>query len=242
MGFLKIFSGFEAVFSKHSELLWQKRTKKYGKRAKNPLLGLVLTGPCLILLFVACGSYPKKQNFEEVVSERVEINNPYFSDSSEDYVYKADIKVFKNSFSGIFIVKKMGDAHHRIAITTEMGNKLFDFEFEAKKFKINQILPEMDKKVLINVLKRDFLALIEQKPFSTNSYVKGDFEIGETLLFSKKHYYLFDNGLLKKIVRAGNGKEKVTFLFSEINDNIANDIQIKHQNIRLEIYLKRLKS
>lgn len=47
MEFLMIFSGFEAVFDKSSRLHVQKRTKKYGKRAKKPLLGLVLTGPSL---------------------------------------------------------------------------------------------------------------------------------------------------------------------------------------------------
>jgi len=240
MGFLKVFSDFKAVFSRHSGLRWQKRTKKKGKRAKNPLLGLVLTGPCLVLFFVACGSYPMKQNFEEVISENLEIKNPYFSNTSKDYVYRADIKIFKNSFSGIFIVKKLGDEHHRIAFTTEMGNKLFDFEFEAKKFKINQILPEMDKKVLIKVLKRDFFALIHEKPFIINSYSNGILTMVESELLSKKHYYLFDNGELEKLVRTESGKEKVTVLFSGINDNIADSIQIKHQKIKLTIYLKRL--
>lgn len=194
------------------------------------------------MFLVACGSYPKNQNFEKVISENVEINNPYFSDPEIDYVYKADIRVFKNSFSGIFIVKKLGNENHRIAFTTEMGNKLFDLEFQEEKFKINYILPEMDKKAHINVLKRDFFALIEEKPFSGNSYFREDLRLLESELLRKKHYYLFDGGVLKKIVRVGNGKEKTTFLFSRINDNIANEIQIKHQNIKLEIYLKKLKS
>lgn len=195
-----------------------------------------------LLFLVACGSYPKKQNFKEVTSEKVEINNPYFSDPIQDYVYKADIKVFKNSFSGIFIVKKIGERHHRIVFTTEMGNKLFDFEFLGENFKINHILPKMDKKVLINVLKRDFLALIEEKPFSIKTYFKGDLRISQANLLFKKHYYRFEDGILNKIVRTGRGKEKVTFLFSQINDKIANDIKIKHHNIKLEIYLKRLRS
>jgi len=189
---------------------------------------------------VSCGSYPKKQNFKEVTSEKVEINNPYFSDPIQDYVYKSDIKVFKNSFSGIFIVKKLGEQHHRIVFTTEMGNKLFDFEYFQKNFKINDILPEMDKKVLINVLKRDFLALIEEKPFSIKTYFKGDLRMGQAELLSKKHYYLYEHGVLKKIVRVGSGKEKVTFLFSGINDNIASEIQILHHGIKLEIKLKAI--
>lgn len=40
-----IFSDFKAVFVKHSGLRWQKRTKKYGKRAKKTFLSLALTGP-----------------------------------------------------------------------------------------------------------------------------------------------------------------------------------------------------
>lgn len=194
----------------------------------------------LVFLLLACGSYPKKQNFNETASEEVEIINPYFSKSEIDYVYKADIKVFKNSFSGIFIVKKLGAEHHRIVFTTEMGNKLFDFEILQKNFKINHILPKMDKKVLINILKRDFFALIDEKTFSTKTYIKENFSMKRADLLSKKHYYIFENGLLKKIVRFGMGKEKVTFLFSGINDNIARDIDIQHQNIKLKIHLKKI--
>ena len=47
MDFLMIFTDFEAVFGNRNELRVQKRTKKYGKRAKKPLLGLVLTGPSI---------------------------------------------------------------------------------------------------------------------------------------------------------------------------------------------------
>ena len=157
-------------------------------------------------------------------------------------MYKAKINAFDKSFGGIFIVKKLESNHHRIAFTTEMGNTIFDFEFQGKIFKINHILSEMDKKPLINVLKRDFFALIKEKSFSTSSYFKEDLRLSESELLRKKHYYLFDGGELRKIIRVGNGKEKITFLFSGINDNIANDIQIKHQNIKLEIHLKRIKS
>ena len=44
MDFLMFFSDFEAVFVTHSALRLQKPTKQYGKRARKPLLGLVLTG------------------------------------------------------------------------------------------------------------------------------------------------------------------------------------------------------
>ncbi len=51
MDFLMIFSDFEAVFAKHSTLRVLKGTKKYGKRAKKPFLGLVLARPKSEVLF-----------------------------------------------------------------------------------------------------------------------------------------------------------------------------------------------
>jgi len=194
----------------------------------------------ILFLLSACGSYPKKQNFKEVANAKVEITNPYFSNSAEDYVYKADITVFKNSFSGIFIVKKLDKNHHRIVFTTEMGNKLFDFEFLQEIFKINHILQEMDKKVLINILKRDFFALIKENPLAAKTFTKDDLRITEADLLSKKHYYHLTNKQLTKFVRSAKGKEKVTFLFSGISDNIAEAIEIVHQNIKLKIRLKKI--
>lgn len=44
---LMIFSDFENVFDKYSGPNVQRQTKKYGKRAKKPLLGLVLIPPNL---------------------------------------------------------------------------------------------------------------------------------------------------------------------------------------------------
>lgn len=199
-----------------------------------------LLSSVLLIFLLSCGSYQKQQNFKEVSLKKAKVDNPYFSDSAKDYVYKADIKVFKNSFSGIFIAKKLGNQHHRIVFTTEMGNKIFDFEIIGKIFKINHILPEMDKKVLKIILKRDFFALFKEKPFIENSYLNENLEMYQARLLDKKHFYIFENKQLKKIVRARNGKEKTTYFFSGINDNIVNNIDILHQNIQLKIYLKKI--
>jgi len=197
----------------------------------------ILLSSLYLVLLVGCASYPKKNGFVSQASTAIQIINPYFSDVSKDYVYKAKINAFDKSFGGIFIVKKLDVNHHRIAFTTEMGNTIFDFEFQGKKLKINRILPEMDKKLLINVLKRDFLALIKEKPNSSNFYFKDGQTLVEANLLSKKHYYILRGNNLEKIVRTGGEKEKVTFLFSRINDNIAEEILITHRNIKLEIAL-----
>lgn len=191
------------------------------------------------LFFLACGSYPKKQHFQIEEASQKSIYNPYFSNETKDYVYKANISVYGNNFSGIFIVKKLGEANHRIVFTTEMGNKIFDFSFIAETFKVNFIIDAMDKAILINILKKDFKVLIEEELPVVKTYSDQDTLVYETKL-DKKTYYYFKTEQLDKIVRIGNGKEKVAFLFSEISDTIANQIKIEHSNIKLDINLKSI--
>lgn len=191
-----------------------------------------------LLLFVSCVSYSKKNGF--INSTEQPIENPYFSDTSIDYVYKADIEAFGNSFGGIFVVKKLGTDYHRIAFTTELGNKIFDFTFKGEDFTVNHILKRMDKKILINLLKNDFRVLVNENPTVVKSFRKNSNTIYKTLVGNKKYYHWFKEKDLSKIVNVTKGKKKVEFTFSEINDNIVHHIQIFHHNIRLKINLKAI--
>ncbi len=195
----------------------------------------------VFLLFMACGSYPKKHNLKELEIATKEILNPYFSDPSKDYVYKARITVQKKEFGGLFIVKKLGTDSYRIVVTTEMGNKILDFSFEGDGFTVNYLLEEMDKKVLINTLKNDFRALITQNSKVLGTFSNKDLEIIETELDKKKYYYFYKDNKLTKIVRAFGKKEKTEYLFLEVAGDLAKGIQIKHKSIPLEINLKTIK-
>ncbi|MFK7812844.1 MAG: hypothetical protein AB8B59_10140 [Maribacter sp.] len=199
-----------------------------------------LLSSLILVLFVSCASYPKKMRFSETDSKQKKITNPFFSDTTNDYVYKANIEAFGNSFGGIFIVKKLGEDHHRIAFTTEMGNKIFDFTFKGEGFKVNHILKKMDRKILISVLKNDFRVLVKEKPSIEKAFQKGSNAIYETRIGTKKYYHFLSKEELAKVVRTVNGNEKVEFTFSKINDNIAQHIQILHHNIKLEISLKSI--
>ena len=86
----------------------------------------------LLFLFVGCASYPIKNGFTSTQTSVQAITNPYFSDSAKDYVYKAQIKAFDKNLGGILAIKKLGEAHHRLVFTTEMGNTIFDFTFIKK--------------------------------------------------------------------------------------------------------------
>ncbi|CAA9199765.1 hypothetical protein FLA105534_02791 [Flavobacterium bizetiae] len=196
----------------------------------------------LALVFVSCGSVTK--NYTPKKLDKTSYEVPYFSDSKTDYVYKTNITVYGNEISGIFIAKKINDTTHRIVFTTEFGNKLMDFEISDTDFKVNSIVSELDRKILINTLKEDFRLLLKkdyqiQEQFENDSadiYKSKDGKRDNYLFISKKDHRL------EKIVHSSQTKEKFTLTFSSENNIFAEKIQIIHQNIKLKIELNYFKS
>jgi len=202
----------------------------------------ILLSSLFAFVLFGCASYPKKNGFESVKTIQKETLNPYFSDVSKDYVYKAKIEAFDKTFGGLFIVKKLGPAHHRVVFTTEMGNTIFDFIIKGDDFKVNRILKEMDRKLLINILKGDFRTLFEEHPQVLQTFKdKGDI-VYATKILSKKHYFYHTKGQLNKIARVKSSKEKVVILFSEIRNSLAEKVQILHKTFPLTITLSSIQT
>jgi hypothetical protein len=126
----------------------------------------------LLLFFVSCKPY-EIAGVQERLASVNSIQNPYFLDTTMDYVYKAHIEVYGNDLSGIFVVKKISDNKHRVVLTTDFGNKLLDFEFSETDFKVNYIVADLDKKIIINTLKNDFKLLL-QKEFVVGRMFEND--------------------------------------------------------------------
>lgn len=196
----------------------------------------------LAVVLISCGSVTK--NYTSKKLDKTSYTVPYFSDSKTDYVYKTNISVYGNELSGIFIAKKINDTTHRIVFTTEFGNKLMDFEISETDFKVNSIVSELDRKILINTLREDFRVLLKkeyqiQEQFENESddiYKSADAKRDNYIFISKK------DQKLEKIVHSSKTKEKFTLLFSSENNIFAEKIQIIHQNIKLKIVLQQLKS
>lgn len=196
----------------------------------------------LAVILVSCGSVTKNYTSKKLDKTTYEV--PYFSEPKTDYVYKTNITVYGHDMSGIFIAKKINDTTHRVVFTTEFGNKLFDFEISHTTFKVNSIVSELDKKILINTLKEDFRLLLKkeyliQEQFeneSDNIYKSEDGSRDNYLFVSKKEQKL------QKLVRSSKTKEKITITFTLENDIFAEKVVILHHNIKLKIELNYLKS
>ena len=194
----------------------------------------------ITLLAVSCGSYPKKQNLVAINQQKA-LTIPYFANPDLDYIYKANIDVLDKHFGGLLIIKKTDDDSHRIAFTTEMGNKIFDFSFINDAFKVNFIPEELDKKMLLKILEQDFRVLISEQPTIVKNYSFKENSVMEGHINEMVYYFFLDkNGVLEKTVFPKNGKANISYTFSKINSDIAQEIMIVHQSINMTINLKKL--
>lgn len=189
--------------------------------------------------FISCGSITKNYTLQE--RNLIEVKNNYFSDSSKDYIYKAKIDVYGNYIGGIVAIKRLAKNHHRIVFTTEFGAKMLDIEIKEGELIKNKVVDKLNRKIILNTLKKDFEILLHENATILNVYTSN----GETIYQTKKdnrfNLYFFDNEKLVKITNTTKHKEKVEFLFSNIKNNEPKDIKIDHKNIKLNIDLKYLK-
>ncbi|ASK30933.1 hypothetical protein CEY12_12830 [Chryseobacterium sp. T16E-39] len=191
----------------------------------------------LLLFLVSCKTY-KLTDVKPVPNSVKFVENSYFS-SKEDYVYKCQIDIYKNHISGILIIKKISETTHRVALTSDFGNKLIDFEISDHDFKINYIIPDLDKKIVKNFLKNDFQELLKQ------TYpVQESFENDQAKIYlsqeDHKKYYLFFNkekGLLDQIMYTRNNKAKINFSFEAKKHIFADSINLQHKDFKINIKL-----
>ena len=191
----------------------------------------------ILISAVSCKTY-QLTDVKPVPAKKKTVENLYFS-SAEDYVYKCQMDIYKNHVSGILIIKKLNETTHRVALTSDFGNKLIDFEISDHDFKLNYVLPDLDKKIVINFLKNDFQQLLKkQYP------VREGFENERAKIYlskiDNKSYYLFfnkENGLLKQIIYTKNNKEKIDFTFDAKKHIFADSLSLEHKDFKINIKL-----
>ncbi|WP_048505499.1 hypothetical protein [Chryseobacterium angstadtii] len=191
----------------------------------------------ILILAVSCKTYTLA-DVKPVENTAQTVENLYFS-SGEDYVYKCQMDIYKNHVSGILIIKKLNEKTHRVAMTSDFGNKLIDFEISENDFKLNYVLPDLDKKIVINFLKNDFQQLLKK-----NYPVSESFENDHSRIYlskvDNKAYYLFFNknsNLLQQIIYTKNRKEKIDFTFEAKKHIFSDSLNLQHKDFKINIKL-----
>jgi hypothetical protein len=159
--------------------------------------------------------------------------------------YDAGIDVIGKHLSGLLLIKDMPDSTHRIVFTNEAGIKFFDLEFAANgKFKVHQVIRQMDKKPVIRLLQKDF-ALLLGLPFSNASWKA--WEDGNNVFYGvnqkkETHYFITDKDCasLQRIESGSERKRKTTIQFYGQDIQRPDSIYLQHYTFDMQIKLRKL--
>jgi len=154
---------------------------------------------------------------------------PSILDSS--YVYDFSLSRKGTKISGLLITKRTDDAL-RISLNSKFGMKFLDLVFYQDSIKTLYVLPDMDKKIIKQILYSDFRLLY---PFLFNN-VKIMEREGLTILKSKCNkfrYFRKQNSIVK--IKQGLGAKKVELLTEDGN---LIELEVIHNIIDLKIKIK----
>lgn len=107
---------------------------------------------------------------------------------------------------------------------------------------MNHVIEELDRKILINTLKRDFMLLLKENFKVSEQFENEIFKVYKSP-DGKRFNYLFENksdGKFSKLVHATKSNEKINIEYLSENNTLADKIVIQHQNIKLRIELNKI--
>ncbi len=196
----------------------------------------------LLLIGLSSCTLSTTKNLVETKVTSTTFTNPYFSDTTKDYVYKANIEVYGKHLGGLMIIKKIANEHHRVVFTTEFGSRILDLEFIKNDFNINFVLDELNKKIVLNTLKKDFKLLLKEQHHIEKKYSNSEFIVYKSKAEKRNNFFFISDCSrdLNKIVNTSKTKEKVIITFDKVVKALAKEISIVHKNIKLRIELRYL--
>ncbi len=196
----------------------------------------------LLLIGLSSCTLSTTKNLVETKVTSTTFTNPYFSDTTKDYVYKANIEVYGKHLGGLMIIKKIANEHHRVVFATEFGSRILDLEFIKNDFKLNFVLDELNKKIVLNTLKKDFKLLLKEQHHIEKKYSNSEFIVYKSKAEKRNNFFFISDCSrdLNKIVNTSKTKEKVIITFDKVVKALAKEISIVHKNIKLRIELRYL--
>lgn len=148
-----------------------------------PKLYLLLSSFFLLTFFVSCRISKYKHPVE---CNRVVITKQAFTPILKETgasKFKATIDVLKNHLTGIIIVKQTDSASTHIIFVTEIGMKMFDFEWKNDEMKSVYVFEPLNKPKLINVLQANFKSIFLLDVYNShacwcfNKHIKSYYEL-----------------------------------------------------------------
>jgi hypothetical protein len=208
---------------------------------KSLLLSSFLT---IILFSCTPGHYSRLESISVPASKKG--LKPVFGDHFNSFLFKTNISIYGKDFSGLLVTKQMQPADYRVIFTTELGMKLFDFEFTDTAFTLHYCVPQFNRPALLKTIQQDIEILFMNHLDSAKVQYLTDkqkaYTIGKITSGKFSNYYFLDSKeQLVKIEHAKGRVKKTTFALDNYVEDIPGHILIQHHNIKLKIELTLLK-
>ncbi|AWV99161.1 hypothetical protein DJ013_13690 [Arcticibacterium luteifluviistationis] len=196
----------------------------------------------LLLLLTACrvGHYNGLKPYE---GDKEPVLKPIFEDRYNSYLFKANIKLYTKSFSGLLLTKQTEQGTYRVIFTTEMGMKLFDFEVNQEETIVHYSVPQFDRPLFMKTIQKDMELLLMNGLKNKTPEVFKDKEGRLVHKFSsgdEANYYFQEEDLMR-IEHTENNKQKIVFTLDNHTNGFPENISIQHYGFRLKIDLTNLK-
>jgi hypothetical protein len=170
-----------------------------------------------------------------------------FGDNFNSFLFRTNITVYGKDFSGLLVTKQMAAGDYRVIFTTELGMKLFDFEFRDTSFTLHYCVPQFNRPKLLQTIREDIRILLmndlkgkEIGVFADPQKVYDVYRIRDGSLYN---YYFVEKetNRLVKIEHSKKHVKKIIFTLGNYQEGFPNAVLIRHYNIRLKIALNLLK-
>ncbi|WP_345238546.1 hypothetical protein [Hymenobacter saemangeumensis] len=159
-------------------------------------------------------------------------------------LYRTEIEVVGKHLSGLLFFKSLPNNTFRVVFTNEMGLNLFDFEFSERDFKVIHCIEQLNKKPVINQLRKDigFLLMTELDFGKGRELRKGEVSYFAFAAGKEFTYYITDTGVnqLYRIENTTAKRKKVVVSVTRLVQGMPDSVFVDHKLFDFTISLKQI--
>jgi hypothetical protein len=188
----------------------------------------------LIILTCSCTNYYR--HLEPATAEKT-AQAGIFNQQTDGLAYDTNVRFRKTEVSGILFIQPQDSSRYRMAMTTKMGQKIFDFTLTPQHFTVNYCFPQLNRKIVLQLLEADLRLLTEHFDSLSAASAFTDTKRGQTVFRIKKGksylYFRYDNPDAQPVgIESGSKRRpKIIAALADYEGTLPHRIKLEHRMI-----------